>query len=136
MIEDARALIERMILDAPSKMIPGYWWRWSRSQAERADADAADAEWISLYGQEAFDKALTSTAWVLDLEFPPPADPRSSGVLPADDPLDNSPLVIQAAWGGPRLWPAHQIADISSVQRAQTRLMYAHTPAVESAHWA
>ena len=91
---------------------------------------------MELYGQEAFDRALASTDWVLQLEYPPPADPRSGGVLQKDDELLNQPLVVQAAWGGPRLWPAHMIAGMSAVQLAQLRLMHSQAAAVDAARWA
>ena len=79
---------------------------------------------------------MAATEWVLGLEYPPPPDPRSGGVLPADDPLDNQPLVVQAAWGGPRLWPAHLIAGMTAVQVAQLRLQQSHMSAVDTARWA
>ena len=104
--------------------------------SERAVADAHDAEWIQLYGQDAFDKAVASTAWVLDLPFPPPPDPRSGGVLAEDDSLDTCELVVQAAWGGPRMWPAHLIAGLSLVHKAQLRLMCANKAAIDLARWA
>ena len=103
---------------------------------DRAEADAADAEWIGLYGQDAFDRALEATHWVLQLDYPPPPDPRSSGVRREDDPLDDCDLVVQAAWGPPRMWPAHMFAGLSQVQLAQARLQAAHKAAVDTARWA
>ena len=123
-------------IDAIVKAFKGYWWRWARRQAQREQADRDDAAWVALYGQEAFDRALASTDWVLQLQYPPPPDPRSGGALAANDQLLDQPLVVQAAWGGPRLWPAHMVAGMSAVQVAQLRLMHSTTAAVSAARWA
>ena len=95
-----------------------------------------DGGWIGLYGREAYDRAVAATEWVLDLEYPPPADPRSSGAAdPGDDELNEFPLVVQAAWGGPRLWPAHMIAAMSVVQETQLKLMHCQKGPLEQARW-
>ena len=115
---------------------PGYWWRWARRRAPREVADRWDAEWAKLYGQDALERALASTDWVLQLEYPPPPDPRSCGVVDPASDLEDQPLVVRAAWGGPRLWPAHMIAGMSAIQVAQLRLLHATSAAVETAWWA
>ena len=76
----------------------GYWWRHCRTEE-------SDAEWIRLYGQEAFDAALRHTEWVMSLPFPPEDDPAS--------------LSAQAASGLPQLWPAHMSTSAPRVQTLQ-----------------
>ena len=78
--------------------LEGYWWRHCRTEE-------SDAEWIRLYGQEAFDAALRHTEWVMSLPFPPEDDPES--------------LSARAASGLPQLWPAHMSTSAPRVQTLQ-----------------
>ena len=81
-----------------------------------------DSEWIRLYGERAYADAIAATEWVLSLPYPPPPRPAAPAgdQWGAQEPVRRSsgghvtfaqpePLVVQAAWGHPRIWPAHVI---------------------------
>ena len=107
----------------------GYWWRHSARHLSAAEMRERDSGWIELYGEEAYDAALKSTQWVLDLPPVPwtsaPAGSgqqddeeheaaTTSGGHPGDRPAwaDSE----RAAWGAPRLWDAHTIDAMSLCQ--------------------
>ena len=80
--------------------------------------------WIDLYGEEAYEAAVVATNWVLELDFPPPPAPefdangfimRSSGGH-RELPQGSDTEIMQAAWGGPRLWKPQFIDPCSLTQ--------------------
>ena len=82
-------------------LFPGYWWRNYRAQLDAQKEEAEDAAWAELYGTNAWDAALHSTEWVLDLPYPPPPEPQP--VAPAGDvDWSSQSLVVRAALGAAR----------------------------------
>jgi hypothetical protein len=94
---------------------------WAQLDAQKEEAE--DAAWAEMYGIDAWDAALRSTEWVLDLPYPPPPEPQP--VAPAGDvDWSSQSLVVRAAWGPPELWPAHRIDALPLVQLAQLRRLH------------
>lgn len=102
-----------------------------------------DEPWIRLYGDRAYNDALAATQWVLSLEYPPPPRPAA----PAEEHREEEdrprrsvgghvtvaqeePLVVQAAWGHPRIWPSHRIHAPSFVRMMALRARAALRAAV------
>ncbi len=77
----------------------------------------ADAPWIALYGQEPYDLAIASTAWVLTVKNPPSEDPTH--------------LSFHAAGGEPQA--SRRCGPITAAQKTIAQLERLSSPAMPEA---
>ena len=97
----------------------GYWWRHATKHLSRAELREHSQDWIDLYGVEAYEASLVATEWVLELDFPPPPQPEDDADASERTRSGCSECgteLMQAAWGGPRLWRPQMIDACSLTQ--------------------